>query len=454
MGLFRRGTKLLRLGGGLRDCCCRPEKPEECWCPDICRYYFDFGGTPRLSARDIPESPTCVHGSQFSIERNLESYGLATIQPSQAHGVSFWSDGKYLNLEGTGVVGSPTGECYYLLFSYDSGISGYTPQSEFTDQFDPQFAFSQQMFYQTFLQIAAYPGPSFFYPDQPPSTWGVVVGLLQEVLLIKYGFGSLATTLYKRSVFSRVPVPASCIADSRYECVEDVAPRRLHTVSLDAELTIDPQNGVVFDGEIYGWQEAGAFPPDVDLGYTEWHVEGEYPLSQNITVSLKSRPSCVSSPCDCDLDLTGRTVVFEGQTFTYGSLQQFISDDGLTIWEEGQSAGRFTREDRRECDGTVTMRTRTADVSCSTFDGVPRWFVYLDSDCYERENGGCDPTVTASKITLYNGAFSCDSDGYPLGAAHSFTEDTDPPDLDQENISGTPSANCDVENPIPSISFS
>jgi hypothetical protein len=192
---------------------------------------------------------------------------------------------------------------------------------------------------------------------------------------------------------------------------------------------------------------------DVDLGFTEWHKDG-YPYP-SFSVSLLSRASCQpSAPCYCNLDLTGRTVVFEGQAFTYGSLQQFISDDGFTIWEEGPSAGIFTRDDRRPCDGTVSMRIRKAEVSCSTFDGVPRWFVYLDSECYERESGGCSPTVTASKITLFDGAFSCDSSGYPLGSAHSFSDDNAPPDQIQENISGTLSANCDSENPIPSISFS
>jgi hypothetical protein len=244
-------------------------------------------------------------------------------------------------------------------------------------------------------------------------------------------------------------VASTCVKDANLTCDGDASSR--FRLGEDLVFSVG-QDGVSINGTTYGWNVE--YPAEQD-DTVAWQVEGEYPLSTGTAeFTLKRLDSCQPGVCDCDLDLTGRTVVFEGQTFTYGSLQQFISDDGLTIWEEGPSAGRFTREDRRECDPTVSMRIRTAEVFCSTFDGVPRWFVYLDSECYERENGGCAPTVTASKITLYNGAFSCDSDGYPLGAAHSFTDDTDPPDLDGENITGTPSTNCDVENPIPSISFS
>jgi len=58
MGLFRRGTKLLKLGSGLRDCCCRPEQPEECWCPDFCTYYWQWDGGERLApAATLLESP-------------------------------------------------------------------------------------------------------------------------------------------------------------------------------------------------------------------------------------------------------------------------------------------------------------------------------------------------------------------------------------------------------------
>ena len=62
MGLFRRGTQLLRLGSGLRDCCCRPEKPEECWCPDWCRYYWDWGGTTIFPAREYLKNSCDIPG--------------------------------------------------------------------------------------------------------------------------------------------------------------------------------------------------------------------------------------------------------------------------------------------------------------------------------------------------------------------------------------------------------
>jgi hypothetical protein len=447
MGLFRRGTKLLKIGSGLRDCCCRPENPEECWCPDLCRYYFSFGGTQRLSAREVLREITCTPGGEASTERNYDSYGLATIPGTarQFHEVRAFSDLKYINLAGTGVVGSPTGDCYYLLFSYISNIAGNTPQTAFTDQFNPQFPFSQEIYYQTFLQIIAYPGASYFYPDQPPSTWGVAVSLAQQVLLVKYGFGSQATLLYKRSLTTIFPVSASCIADSRYEC-STVTPNRLHTLSLDTELTIDPENGVVCEGNTYGWTSANDFPADVDLGYTEWHVAEEYPLATNITVSIKSLPSCQPGDCDCEVDLTGRTVVFKGKTFTYGSGDEFTSDDGSEFWEESPT-GVFRKVTYDACDVSQQFIAleETAEIICSeTIEEGQFWAVFFTVECRERD--ACGGAFDRSRTTLFNGIFTCDSEGFPSG--------TPTVELANDQLSDpAPTGDCASFPAAPSINF-
>jgi len=74
MGLFRRGTKLLRLGSGLRDCCCRPE-PEECWCPDPCSYYWQWDGGARLApAATLLESQCAGPFYQFRETDSGERY--------------------------------------------------------------------------------------------------------------------------------------------------------------------------------------------------------------------------------------------------------------------------------------------------------------------------------------------------------------------------------------------
>lgn len=445
MGLFRRGTKLLKLSGGLRDCCCRPEKPEECWCPDLCRYYWSFGGTTRLGGQDLLRDTTCVPGIDDYVERKFDPYGLATIQPVEVSEARGFSDGKFVNIAGTGVNGSPTGDCYYLLFGYTSNISGYTPQTDFTDQFPPLYAFGQQIFYQTVIDAAAYPGQAFGFPSQPPSTWGLIVDLIQDVWLIKYDFGpGVATTLYRRSVRAFVPVPAACVADSRYECDTSVVPRRLHTLSADVELTIDPENGVVLDGETYEWQSGFNTVPDVDLGHTEWHVSGEYPLTTNVTLSLKSLSSCVSAPCDCTQSLNGMIVTFEGQEFTYGQLDSFFNAG--TWWEE-TSAGVFRRRDTESCDGSLNQTVKQATIECTQINGVDTWVCYLDHTCEERDDMTCPGPPDASRNKQWTGIFECDENGKPTGSPGSL-------EVDSDTTTGTPAAECVDALTVPSISIS
>jgi hypothetical protein len=454
MGLFRRGTQLLRLGSGLRDCCCRPEQPEECWCPDWCRYYWDWGGTTLFPAneylKDICNSPF----DQTSIRDALasqESLGflstILNVSDASVSGFLYAPGGLY----GQGIY-----------FSYGIYVEGLISSAAHEDIFgfpdDNTFgSYYIRHSVGVFCKKDSQGKASSFIFDAD-SIVDIRAGRTPVTVIDPSNPPYFIQQLTRASYDNELSVSSTCEKNGELFCFEP--PNNFPTESL--HLTEDiafeyGTDGITVNGVFYEWvvTPVGVYGfGDIDNGSVTdlWKVAGDFPFEA--TVTLKRRDSCQPGDCDCEVDLTGRTVVFEGQEFTYGSLQQFISDDGFTIWEEGPSAGIFTRDDRRPCDGTVSMRIRKAEVSCSTFDGVPRWFVYLDSECYERESGGCSPTVTASKITLYNGAFSCDSDGYPLGAAHSFTDDTDPPDFDQENISGTLSANCDSENPIPSISFS
>ena len=484
MGLFRRGTKLLRLGRGLRlggeprDCCCRP--PEECWCPDPCVFYWSWGGSQVFPAKEYPLDFPCdfqrLGGELYNadlrdsfglIDGDLDRYSSASGNPGTIEGgttsgyvASSLAVGQGTSLAQVSYGGFLTGPLSYAaeeeIFGGLSGYQGslgvggalysWNSSIDITCRSDANGVprFFLYAFIDTSIraeQVIDYRYSGGFDTD-PDAVF--------DTRVIYNGFKAITGSGNVTGSGVVLALESKCTRSSELQCNEPS--RAMKRMISELQLSIDG-DGVYVNGQLFPW-EVNIFGTPVDnRGLTElWKIDGQDPTG--FSAILKMKDSCFPGVCDCDLDLTGRTVVFEGRTFTYGSLQQFISDDGLTIWEEGPSAGRFTRADRRECDPTVSMRVRTAEVSCSTFDGVPRWFVYLDSECYERENGGCAPTVTASKITLYSGAFSCDSDGYPVGAAHSFTDDTDPPDLDGENISGTPSTNCDVENPIPSISFS
>lgn len=441
MPLFRRGSQLLRLGNALRDCCCRPENPPQCFLPDMCRYYWEVGDYITLPANTYATrcSPLYFPGQ---VNRYVDSLPFGIVADTGLNEYNFSvgpSDFFYV---------PETGEyTRSMLIRISHRATGRTNEVDYVREVYPSSGSVMGARYTTDLFINA-----LWLLKQKKIR--IEAEFEQQVFVGPFPESEKAGFRRVHGRFLATPQPSEvegvCIQNPNWFCLPGQSFPRLH---LGEDVVIDLEiAGITVNGSFNGFTNSRF--PDVDFGPPVWHHEDKYPFTQTVPFTLKGFGSCRSGDCDCEVDLTGRTVVFEGQTFTYGSLQQFTSDDGLTIWEEGPSAGTFIRDDRRPCDGTVSMRIRKAEVSCSAFDGVPRWFVLLDSECYEREGGGCAPTVTASKITLYNGAFSCDSEGYPLGAAHSFTEDTDPPDLDQENISGTPSANCDVENPIPSISFS
>lgn len=435
MPLFRRGNQLLRLGTGLRDCCCRPENPEECFCPDSCRYYFRYADLPGLGPGYLRMFCSEFGGlvGQRVVVEGAAPFGFATgPAPSSRYSVSV-SPGVDFTFGGEGTVRG-----LEIQYSHSAG-GGY--QTEVV----------RQPNYNTFIVVGAYPlcvrdDPFDTGPLKAP-TWRIEVRVAQSA---SDGVAPVEDSVQYYSKGGRVAfdVPGTCVAQSLFFCepsdANSVVPRLHLLQNINIAVTME---NVTVNGLTKPLEQTF-----LNTGAGGWQTAG-YPFTGTANFVLQGLSSCKLGPCNCNVNLAGKLVEFEGRTFTFGSLEQFISDDGLTIWEEGPQAGRFTREDRRECDSTVSMRIRTAEVSCSTFDGVPRWFAYLDSECYEHEDPGCSPVRTAFKITLFSGAFFCNEDGTPSGSPRSFLDDRQPPDLDEENISGTPSADCDFSNPIPSIFF-
>lgn len=149
--------------------------------------------------------------------------------------------------------------------------------------------------------------------------------------------------------------------------------------------------------------------------------------------------------CDCKLDLTGRSVEFQGQEFTYGSRQTFSSDDGLIVWEESPT-GTFRKIIYDNCDPSQRIKTfeETAEVFCTNIDGTDFWAVQLIVQCFERD--ACFPPFDRSRTITWNGILECDFNGYPFGSSETEFASNIP-------SNPAPTGSCISLPEIPSFSF-
>lgn len=214
---------------------------------------------------------------------------------------------------------------------------------------------------------------------------------------------------------------------------------------------------------VYEFQCDDEGRPFLTVGFSNLEQVDEYPQCSEDTSCEVPQPPLFTiqaqGECDCNASLTGMQVEFEGKTFTIGDGDSFITEDSSTFWEENPT-GEFTRYDREACDNTLSQRVKKAVIVCENFPNeennlVPRWFVLLDHDCFERDQDECSPTPIASRQTGWTGAFFCGGDGKPVGTPHGFDDTSDPPDLDFETVSDTPapSGACSGANAIPQFRF-
>ena len=427
MGLFRRGTKLLRLGSGLRDCCCRPENPEECFCPDVCRYYFRYGGDNVFSEKTLIE-PACLSPNQEQ-EREDVFEGFSPLQGTNPvtgnveEGFSSYTLGAQKISQGgdSGCVGPQFERTHtHLVAAVDN---------EYTRSVLESFAFiAPQIRYGQNITARVKPSPA--------SSWAVDFFIGSRVTLqTLFGY---AVVVFDERRFVSIDVPATCQKNILFQCDIEPLVSRSH-LNQDAAFAISGE-GVTFDGVLHAW--------GIDIvvqNGTDWEVAGEYPFDKALSLTLKGLNSCQPGDCDCELDLTGRTVVFEGQTFTYGSGQTFNSGDGLTVWEESPT-GTFRKIIYDDCDPGQQIKTfeETAQVFCTNIDGTDFWAVQLIVQCFERD--ACSPPFDRSRTITWDGILECSSDGYPSGSPETELASDLP-------SNPAPTGTCDPIPDMPTFSF-
>ena len=443
MGLFRRGTKLLKLGSGLRDCCCRPEKPEECWCPDWCRFSWYWPGMDVVSLTRTFKSVSCIpfdaktfpslFGDLWGFPAFDPPYGLITNTETFIGPFSLYS-------ASLGVVAVPD------TFTFNE--TGFNVLHSRLGGVDEPYVVVQNWP----LRLCSY-FTSFWtviYCVQETQSLRLSVTLNQTVTLEnepRSGASAVRKQLYRFSGFVDVDLPSVCVNDLSLQCDQSRSEITRHPES-PLEIQVD-QLGVTFNGTTTSWQPllgSSVFEFDGD----SWEVENEYPLATTVTLTVAS---CQAAPCDCNAVLSGIPVQFEGREFTYGAGDEFLSDDGATRWVES-SPGLFYRYDYDPCDYSqqFVANQKTANVFCTNVDGQDYWGVVLTNECYERSS--CGGGYDAARTVQWSGLFSCSEGGFPEGFPHSASDAADPPDFLFDIPSDpAPTEECAGDVAIPSFRF-
>jgi hypothetical protein len=474
MGLFRRGTKLLRLGSGLRDCCCRPEQPEECWCPDPCVFYWSWGGSRFFPAKEYPLDLPCdfgrIGGEFYEADRrdsfglidgDLDAYSSASGNPGTIEGgTTFGVVGSSLRV---GNLGGPT----FAEVGYGGSISGplsYAAEEEI---------FGRLSGYEGSLGVgqAFYSWSSYIYIGCRNDANGVPQFLLyafintyiaaEQVIDYRFsgGFDTDADAVYdQRIIFNGflaitgsdnitgdgvvLSLDSECTPASELQC--NGPTRAMKRMISELQLSIDSE-GVYVNEQLFPWEVELFGTPVDNRGLTElWKIDGQDPTG--FSAILKMKDSCQPGDCDCEVDLTGRTVVFKGKTFTYGSGDEFTSDDGSEFWEESPT-GVFRKVTYDACDVSQQFIAleETAEIICSeTIEEGQFWAVFFTVECRERD--ACGGAFDRSRTTLFNGIFTCDSEGFPSG--------TPTVELANDELSDpAPTGDCASFPAAPSINF-
>jgi hypothetical protein len=271
-----------------------------------------------------------------------------------------------------------------------------------------------------------------------------------EVHTADISYGLDLTEIYTRCESDSIDSDRCCNAGPNY--FSELRPPSIDaTVSLDG-VTVSvggvslnlPWTEVVTNSLIHRrcYRQVGRIETPIDC------VE-EYllPSSDSVgitTFGLVDTAGC--GPCECTADLTGRTVVFKGKTFTYGSGDEFTSDDGSEFWEESPT-GVFRKVTYDACDVSQQFIAleETAEIICSeTIEEGPFWAVLFTVVCRERD--ACGGAFDRSRATLFNGIFTCGSGGFPTG--------TPTVELANDSLSDpAPTGDCASFPAAPSINF-
>ena len=438
MGLFRRGTKLLKLGSGLRDCCCRPEKPEECWCPDWCRFSWYWPGMDVVSLTRTFKSVSCI---QFDPKLESAFFGYFPDPPfAGAYGLIKADTPQQFR---TGFIDIGTSDALFspeeTYFAINHGRTGDI------EPFGNIFGLpATRAGYGTFLAFRLYCKKKDVLTES--NALFLEVTLRQEVAASRLAFNASFIPLYIFWGTSEIEIPSVCVNNQDLQCNEPYVTALQPEQNLEIELD---QTGVTVNGNSSAWTPylaAGLFTANGDF----WEVENEYPLATTVTLTVAS---CQAGPCDCNAVLSGIPVEFEGREFTYGAGDEFISDDGATRWVES-SPGLFYRYDYDPCDYSqqFVANQKTANVFCTNVDGQDYWAVVLTNECYERSS--CVEGYDAARVVQWSGLFSCSEGGFPEGFPHSAYDAADPPDFLYEIPSDpAPTEECAGDVAIPSFRF-
>jgi len=202
----------------------------------------------------------------------------------------------------------------------------------------------------------------------------------------------------------------------------------VHIADTDLEISVNAETGITINNTVFSWgPPPGNQLPNVNDGteLVDWTTD-TFPYDGSLTI--KRENFCSTAPCDCDVDISGRTVTFKGKNFTVGTSS--FTSDGDESWTynfvtpfSGTRSGmhEFVYQDNT---GGRTEKSATVRFYCSLLE---QWVLDFESVCFIYNEGGSQIGTCTNRWTY---EFLCDGEGSPISINIS--------DEDVEQVDGYP----------------
>lgn len=332
MALYLNGGKLLLNGSqlaGTRSCCCEEDGDSCDFCGDYCLYKLDIVSPLPLTS---PQIDPCLGFLVSSIDNTV-----VFCEGQSSYHISFLEKRQW---------GQDQPGFYAIYEAIALGVvSPYEPSSQV----------------EAFVYLYC-----DFTPEFPEGNWFLALRLEAQLAT-----GNIASLIVKTSLRS---LSSACSRKANADCdVSNIGSQLTRRyLSTPVEFT------VTYDNDGFGsWQTEDIYIPPGE----------QFPcgvqLAENFTATFRitERPSCRTVECDCNVNIDGLKVTFEGKEFTLGTFSEITEGD--TVWTHEFLGGIYGFYKTTYYPGSATpVETIVVSLLCDNSDPeAPLWLAEITTDC-------------------------------------------------------------------------